>query len=194
MENLKQIEELLEKYYNGETSLEEERKLHWYFQTHEIPMHLRPDAEIFRYHYKQSREEVAPELSEKLSKLIDEQERRSRFIIPVRTIRWISGIAASILIILSLWIGIGRDIIRERHPGGFADTFDDPQLAYLETKKALLLVSEKLNTGTKELRHLNKYNQSIGMLEPILSFGPSIQRLDKISKFNEATELITKKQ
>jgi hypothetical protein len=194
MENLRQIEELLEKYYNGETSLEEERKLHWYFQTHEIPMHLRPDAEIFRYNYKQSREEVAPELSEKLSKLIDEQERRSRFIIPVKSIRWISGIAASILIIFSLWMGIGRDIIRERHHGGFTDTFDDPQLAYLETKKALLLVSEKLNTGTKELHHLSKYNQSIGMLEPILSFGPSIQRLDKISKFNEATELITKKQ
>lgn len=194
MENLKHIEELLEKYYNGETSLEEERKLHWYFQTHEIPMHLRPDAEIFRYHYKRTREEASPELSDKLSKLVDEQDKKSRFIIPVRSIRWISGIAASILILLSLWIGIGRDTIQQRHPGKFADTFDDPQLAYLETKKALLLVSEKLNTGTKELQHLKKYNQSIGMLEPILSFGPSIQRLDKISKFNEATELITKKQ
>ena len=194
MENLKHIEELLEKYYNGDTSLEEERKLHWYFQTQEIPMHLKPDAEIFRYHYKRTREEVTPELSEKLLKLINEQEKKSRFIVPVITIRWISGIAASILILLSLWIGIGRDSLQKRHRSGFADTFDDPQLAYIETKKALLLVSEKLNTGTKELQYLKKYNQSVGMLEPILSFGPSIQRLDKISKFNEATELITKKQ
>jgi hypothetical protein len=194
MENLKHIEELLEKYYNGDTSLEEERKLHWYFQTHEIPMHLKPDAEIFRYHYKRTTEEASPGISEKLSKLIEEQRNKSRFILPVRSIRWISGIAASILIMLSLWIGIGRDSNRQRHSGRFADTFDDPQLAYLETKKTLLLVSEKLNAGTKELQYLKKYNQSVGMLEPILSFGPSIQRLDKISRFNEATELITKKQ
>ena len=194
MENLKHIEELLEKYYNGETSLEEERKLHWYFQTQDIPMHLKPDAEIFRYHYEQTREEASPDLTEKLSKLIDEKGRKSRFLLPVRSIRIISGIAASILILLALWIGIGRDFMQQRSLGRFADTFDDPQLAYLETKKALLLVSEKLNTGTKELQHLKKYNQSIGMLEPILSFGPSIQRLDKISKFDEATELITKKQ
>jgi hypothetical protein len=194
MENLKEIEKLLEKYYNGETSLEEERKLHWYFQTHDVPMHLKPDEEIFKYHYKQTREDASPDLTEKLSKLIDEQGRKSGFILPVRTIRIISGIAASVLILLALWLGIGRDYMQQRRLGRFTDTFNDPQLAYLETKKALLLVSEKLNTGTKELQYLKKYNQSVGMLEPILSFGPSIQRLDKISKFNEATELITKKQ
>jgi len=192
MENLKQIEELLEKYYNGETSLDEERKLHWYFQTHDIPMHLKPDAEIFRSHYKRSTEDVAPELTEKLTKLIDKQENKSRFILPLRSVRWISGIAASVLLLLSLWIGFGRDSFRNRDK--FADTFNDPRIAYQETKKALLLVSEKLNAGTKELQLLKKYNQSISLLEPILSFGPSIQRLDKISKFNEAKELITKKQ
>jgi hypothetical protein len=194
MENLKQIEELLVKYYNGDTSLEEERKLHWFFQTHEIPVHLKPDAEIFRYNYKLTTEETSPEISERLSKLIDEQEKKSRSVLQSRSIRWISGIAASILIILSLWIGIGRDLIQKRHSGSFTDTFDDPKLAYLETKKVLLLVSEKLNAGTKELQYLKKYDQSVGMLEPILSFGPSIQRLDNISRFNEATELISKKQ
>jgi hypothetical protein len=192
MEDLKKIEELLEKYYNGETSLDEERKLHWYFQTHDVPMHLGPDAELFRSNYKRSAEEVAPELTEKLSKLIDAQDRKSRFILPLRTVRWISGIAASLIILFSLWITFGHDSLRDRTK--FADTFDDPKIAYQETMKTLLLVSEKLNTGTKELQQLKKYNQSINKLEPILSFGPSFQSLDKLSKFNEATELITKKQ
>jgi hypothetical protein len=194
MENLKNIEELLEKYYNGETTLEEERKLHWYFQTHDVPMHLKPDAEIFRYHYRQTREEVSPGLSERLAKLIDEQNRKSKYFLPVRTIRLISAVAASVLILLALWIGVGRNIMQQKQVARYTDTFDDPQLAYLETKKALILVSEKLNAGTEHLQHLKKYNQSIRMLEPVLSFGPSMQRLDKISKFNEATELITKKQ
>jgi hypothetical protein len=192
MEDLKQIEELLEKYYNGETSIDEERKLHWYFQTHDIPMHLKPDAELFRSNYKRSTEEAAPELTEKLAKLLDGQDKKSRFIIPVKSLRWISGIAASIVILFSLWLGFGRDILHNRIK--FADTFDDPKIAYQESTKALLLVSEKLNAGTKDLQQLKKYNQSFSKLEPILSFGPSIQNLDKFSKFNEATELITKKQ
>ena len=110
----------------------------------------------------------------------------------MRSLRWISGIAASVIILLSLWITLGRDSLRSH--AKFADTFEDPQLAYQETMKTLLLVSEKLNTGTKELQQLKKYNQSMNKLEPILSFGPSVQNLDKLSKFNEATELITKKQ
>ena len=192
MEDLKQIEELLEKYYNGDTTLDEERKLHWYFQTHDIPMHLKPDAELFRSNYKRSTEEASPELSEKLAKLIDEQDKKSRFILTTRSLRWISGIAASIIILLSLWIGFGRDSFFNRPK--FADTYDDPKIAYQETRKALLLVSEKLNSGTKDLQVLNKYSQSMNKLEPILSFGPSIHNLGKFSKFNEATELITKKQ
>jgi hypothetical protein len=192
MEDLKKIEELLEKFYNGETSLEEERKLQWYFQTHDVPMHLRPDAELFRSNYKRSIDEDAPELTEKLAKLLDEQDKKLRFLIPVRSLRWISAIAASVIILLSLWICFGRDSIRNHTK--FADTFNDPKIAYQESMKALLLVSEKLNEGTKDLQQLKKYNQSFSKLEPILSFGPSIQSLDKISKFNQATELITKKQ
>jgi hypothetical protein len=192
MEDLKKIEELLEKYYNGETSLEDERKLQWYFQTYDVPLHLRPDAELFRSNYKRSTEEDAPELTEKLARLLDEQDKKSRFLIPIRSLRWISGVAASIIILISLWIGFGRNTFRNHTK--FADTYNDPNIAYQETMKALLLVSQKLNAGTQELQQLKKYNQSLNKLEPILSFGPSIQNLDKLSKFNEATELITKKQ
>jgi len=192
MEDLKQIEELLEKYYYGETSLDEEKKLQWYFQTHDVPLHLKPDAELFRSNYKRSTEDEATDLTEKLSKLIDEQDKKSRFILPLRSVRWISGIAASIVILLSLWIGLGRDSLHSH--AKFKDTFSDPKLAYQETRKTLLMVSEKLNAGTKELEQLKKYNQSMNKLEPILSFGPGIQGLGKMSKFNEATELITKKQ
>jgi hypothetical protein len=192
MEDLKKIEELLEKYYNGDTSLEEERKLQWYFQTHDVPLHLRSDAELFRSNYRRSTEEDAPELTEKLAKLLDKQDKKSRFLIPARSLRWISGVAASIIILLSLWIGFGRDSFHKHTK--FADTYNDPKIAYQETMKALLLVSEKLNAGTQELQQLKKYNQSLNKLDPIMSFGPSIQNLDKLSKFNEATELITKKQ
>ena len=44
------------------------------------------------------------------------------------------------------------------------DTYDDPEKAYLETKKALLLISHHLNTGDKLYhgdRKLNKAEQLI---------------------------------
>ncbi|RNI23603.1 HEAT repeat domain-containing protein [Rufibacter latericius] len=48
-----QIETLLEKYYNGETSLEEESQLKRFFQqTKLLPDHLKPEAAQFR-HYAQ---------------------------------------------------------------------------------------------------------------------------------------------
>ncbi|UFH54013.1 HEAT repeat domain-containing protein [Spirosoma sp. KNUC1025] len=43
------IEKLLEKYYEGETSLAEEKQLRNYFQQETIPTHLQPHAEQFRY-------------------------------------------------------------------------------------------------------------------------------------------------
>lgn len=194
MEDLKKIEELLQKYYDGETDLEEERKLHWFFQTCDIPSHLQADAELFRYQYQQRKEEASPGLEEKLVRLLHDQEHKKRFFMSGRTIGVVSGIAATVLVVLALWIGFGQDLIRRQHADAFQDTFDDPELAYMETKKVLIMVSEKLNAGTKELQYLQKYNKSINMLDPVLSFGPCIQRLGKLSTFNEATELITKKQ
>ncbi|KPK79900.1 MAG: hypothetical protein AMS27_17545 [Bacteroides sp. SM23_62_1] len=193
MEDMKKIEELIRKYYDGETSLEEERKLHWFFQTSDIPSHLQSDADIFRYHYKQRKEEPSAGLEEKLIRLLQDQEHKKSYSLSGRSIRLVSGIAASILVLLALWMGIGRDWSGKQQAGTFQDTYDDPQLAYLETKKVLIMVSEKLNTGTKDLEYLRKYDEGIDMLGPVLSFSPSVQRLDKLSKFNEAKELITKK-
>ncbi|WP_332369442.1 hypothetical protein [Spirosoma telluris] len=43
------IEQLLEKYYEGETSLQEEKQLRQFFQQENIPQHLQSHAAQFRY-------------------------------------------------------------------------------------------------------------------------------------------------
>ena len=45
----KQIEQLLEKYWNTETSLEEEQQLRDFFRGESIPEALKETAELFRY-------------------------------------------------------------------------------------------------------------------------------------------------
>jgi len=191
MEDIKQIDELIEKYYNGETTLEEERKLQWFFQTQQVPERLKAEAEMFRYYYLRKNEESATGLNEKLGELIDQQSKKRMVFGSARSFYWISGVAASILVLVGLWIGLTTDLFRNRQ--AYQDTFDDPQLAYLETKRILYMVSDKLNQGTRNLQNLNKLEYGVDKLTPVFSFGPGIQHLNKLSKFNEATELISKK-
>ncbi len=191
MEDLRQIEALIEKYYNGETSLEEERKLQWFFQTQHVPERLKPEAEMFRYYYLRKKNELAENLNKKLGDLIDKQSQKRVFFSSARSFYWISGVAASVLILIGLWIGLNTNILNKQQ--AFQDTYDDPQLAYLETKKVLYMVSDKLNQGTQNLQNLEKLDYGLTKLDPVFSFGPGLQYLNKLSKFNEATELISKK-
>lgn len=51
------IEDILEKYYNGETTLEEEKYLRLFFQNNDIPAHLQSHAAQFRYFAKAGKEQ-----------------------------------------------------------------------------------------------------------------------------------------
>ena len=188
MEDLKNIEHLLEKYYNGETSLEEERKLRWYFQTHGFPERFQAEKRMHDYFQTKKKEILSPGLTNKLSTLIDNHSsNRSR----MKTILlWAGSAAAVVIILLTVFLG-NRETFSHRE-ARFKDTYNDPMLAYLETRKALILVSEKLNEGTQNLQTLNKLDKGINNLTPVFSFGPGIQHLNKLSKFNEAIVLITK--
>ncbi|MCK4465557.1 MAG: pyruvate ferredoxin oxidoreductase, partial [Bacteroidales bacterium] len=65
--DLQKIEKLLQKYYNGETSLEEEEVLRTFFSSRDVPDHLEAEKELFSYYYSQSRDEAAnPGLEEKI--------------------------------------------------------------------------------------------------------------------------------
>ena len=191
MEDIKQIEALIEKYYNGETSLEEERKLQWFFQTQTVPERLKPEAEMFRYYYLRKGEESPGNLNKKLGDLIDQQSQKRILFSSARSFYWISGVAASILILVGLWLGFNTNMFNNQQ--AYQDTFEDPQLAYLETKRVLFMVSDKLNQGTRTLQNLNKLDYGVNKLNPVFSFGPGIQHLSNLTKFNEATELISKK-
>lgn len=51
------IEDLIDKYYNGETTLEEEKHLRSFFQKDNIPMHLQSHAAQFRYFAEAGKEQ-----------------------------------------------------------------------------------------------------------------------------------------
>lgn len=146
---------------------------------------------MFRYYYLRKSDESAGNLNKKLGDLIDQQSRKRDLFSSARSFYWISGVAASILILVGLWLGSNTNLFNNQQ--AYQDTFEDPQLAYLETKRVLFLVSDKLNQGTRNLQNLTKLDYGMNELNPVFSFGPGIQHLSKLSKFSEATELISNK-
>lgn len=162
--DLNRIDELLAKYWNCETSLEEEQQLREYFRAQQIPEQFRDTATLFRY-FDEHKKKNLPDVSfdaRVLEKVNGPKHNHVRKIF-YNTMRIAAGIA---VLVVATWFV--RDEIRKTTPQSAADTYDDPKLALEETKKALLMISK--------------------------SFGKAEERAKKISLFNEAQEKIQQKE
>lgn len=147
--NSEEIKRLLEKYYEGETTSEEELLLKKFFSMDNVPQDLRSDQEIFRY-YMQAAEipEPSADFEKKIISAIDSEDKNSGRFKRKRVFVTLSGIAAAMIILTgSYFFFTNRSVPR--------DTYSDPEVAYAETMKILQQVSVRLNQGTKALGHLS---------------------------------------
>jgi len=139
---LDNIEKLLEKYENGETSLKEEQQLKHYFKKETVAPHLEMYKPMFAYF------------------LVNQQERFTKDV-PLKTKRnfnykWISVAAVAVLM---LGFYFGTSIY-----GGDLGTYEDPQLAFNEFSKSMEMISEKFNTGASTVSYLNEVNKGASTL------------------------------
>ena len=156
--NLKEIEVLLKKFYDGESSLEEERCLRQYFNQETIPGYLMSHRQQFLY-YQLAGEIIPPNLKSEagLFQLIEKQKDHRKNINKRRIYYLVSGIAASLLIFIGVYFQyIANDKKSEYE---IENTYEDPEKAYAEAKKALLLVSEKFNAGVQDFNKFSTFSQ-----------------------------------
>lgn len=151
--NAKELDQLLEKYYSGGSTKEEEIILKDYFSGDIILSGYEAEREIFRY-YKTEKEipEPSPDFEERIIAGVEGAGTKERTLNYRRYLLPAIGAAASILIIAGSYLFLNRD-------GEMKDTFSDPQIAYLETRKILLDVSLKMNQATRELEPVGKMNE-----------------------------------
>lgn len=71
------IEKLLEKYYDGETSLEEERALKQFFQSGDVPEHLQSHAAQFGYFVQARKEQPSLTFNHDLALMLDPPKARN---------------------------------------------------------------------------------------------------------------------
>jgi len=121
---LANIEKLIEKYENAETSLQEEQVLKDYFQQDNIPVQLLEYKAMFSYFNESS--------AERFTKSIPLKTRKPYW-------KWASITAAAVLLVSIYTINRPGDIsVQERQ---------EAEMAYQETQKAFQLISQNLNKG-----------------------------------------------
>ena len=143
------VRELLNKYYEGSTSEEEEAYLKESLSDPALSSALRSE-----YGYLPEMASAIPEPSEGFYESLEDITRQP-VELPLRRRIFSYGIgaaaAAAILTgVLLLFDYFGSEELR--------DTYKDPELAMTEVRNILLAVSEKMTTGTEPLGSINSMN------------------------------------
>ncbi len=151
---LDRIEILLEKYFEAETSIVEEKELKDYFTSSDVAPLFEQYKPLFAYavQAKQEQFSFAP----------FGFQPRVTATIPLNTIKrkstvWFS-VAASVVVL----VGIGLFTFNHYNQQKSEDygTFNDPKIAFRETQKALSMISESVNKGIGSMSYLNEFEQS----------------------------------
>lgn len=159
---------LLEKYWAGGTTLEEEKALKAYFNSQEVSEELLPYANTFQYFSIAKTRTLETPVS-----LLVRPNPSSLTVIKSKKIFFFSRIAAAIILLILIGFGyqkINQPTKAERLANYWAaKEITDPKLALAKTKAALLIVSEKLsegrNTAIKQVRAVQKVGKTIRTLE-----------------------------
>lgn len=158
--NIDEIKFLLDKFYEGDTTLEEEAILTEFFEQSEVPRELLAEAAQFKF-YNEEAAVTAPDIDFE-AKLVAsiEQYEANRKIIKSRNIIYYSSAAAVVLIALTVYLSIFRS-------GNDFDNYiynnSDPEVAYYETARALQIISESMEQATRDFDKLNMVDQSFSI-------------------------------
>lgn len=140
----KELKDLLEKYENAETTIEEENILRKYFEEKKLNL----ENKIFNFYTNEQKTTTSIQIKTEPK---------------VVRMKWkVSVIAASFvvgMIIATFWMGANKTI--ENNNLG---TFSDPDMAYLETVKALEMVSVELNKGIEQAKYLNEFENTKNLI------------------------------
>lgn len=177
-----EVKTLLQRYFDAETSADEERLLEAYFRENSVEKELEPYQALFNGMGELGSEPREEALETEIMHYILEQEstpqKKSRRL-------WynLSGIAASLLIVL------GGVLFYQQRQHPFHDSFSDPEIAVAYAQETLQFISSKYNKGLAQLTPITKLESATRPLESSLktinkgfSEFENIQHLNQLSK------------
>ncbi|TKG96933.1 hypothetical protein EYV94_00465 [Puteibacter caeruleilacunae] len=145
--DIRKVQQLLDKYYEGTTSLEEEKFLHDYFSRDDIPSELMAERDMFIGLDQMGNTELT-NMDDMLTEMIDESSAKGK---QINLIRWATSIAASVVLIVGLGIVLLNQNNTSSDLATWEDTYSDPEQSYEAAQFVLQFVSSKYKEGVGEL-------------------------------------------
>ena len=160
--NTSEIEVLLEKFYEGNTSLQEEQTLRNFFLGTDVPAHLKLHQRMFHYFVMEQRQEAGDaDLNQKFMAQVIEKPGEA-LVVPLHSNRsrflFIAGIAASILLLVGLFFTFQHAVFNRSK---MLHGDQDPELSYANASEALMMVSGNLNTGIRQIEKLQMVDKAM---------------------------------
>ena len=184
--NTREIEDLLARYFEGQTSLEEEHQLRVFFREESVPPHLAAYKGLFSSFAESGKEELDdPDFEGKFLKAIGESPvikmypKRKRLI-------YITSMAAGFLLLLGLFFTFKQDVFQKVPK----NTISNPELAYAETQKAILMLCGNFRTGIQQAEKLQAFDKGMEEIQKLRHFNDGIQQVKKFSDFYKFQKLV----
>lgn len=145
-----EIKSILEKYWAGESTLDEEQKIYSYFKKGNVAGALKTYAPVFDY--LEDERNLSIDVSDEVMNKISDKRK----VIPIKietklfSINWQKAvaIAASLLLVITLGINTYQKQVQAKELK--YDTFQTPEEALEQTKAALAYLSARMNKGTEK--------------------------------------------
>ncbi|MEA1886645.1 MAG: hypothetical protein U9N72_05500 [Bacteroidota bacterium] len=178
------LRKLLEKYYDGMSSKDDEKKMLELLSQDDLPSEFYEDRMMITGLFEsEDIPEPSPDLNYRIMTAINESEKSHRIISGKKHLYSIASVAATILLIISLLL-----ILENKNR--IKDTYSDPQLAYNETVEVLYRVSENLNKGRTQMEDLSLINETKSRLNMISeSRDAVVEELEALKYIENSLEL-----
>lgn len=148
----KYIEQLLERYWQAETSIEEEEILRTFFNQKDVPAELAKYRSVFAYEQQAKKEDtLGDDFDSKILSIIGEEEPVKARLIPIgQRLMPLFKAAAMVAIIVTLGNAAQRSFSTNEadddiNYANYKDTYQNPSEAYDKVENALQLVSEGIS-------------------------------------------------
>lgn len=181
--DLHEIKILIERFEQGNTSIEEENWLSEFFlNTLDLPEEF-SGYQLYFLTMHQKRNVVAPKVVPEDFKSaethISTQTKQKVFLSPF----WIKSLAATILILLAVALTI-RISNPEIFTGKKKYSEEEKRKAYQQTLTTLAYVGNILNKGAEPVGYLGKFDEEIENVGNMEKLTSSLNQVSKISKLN----------
>jgi hypothetical protein len=173
-----EVKQLLQRYFDGESTLTEERMLETYFRSGKVAKDLREYTGFFSGLAELSESINEDNIEQEILEFIQEKEVKEK---QGRHWLWqtVTGIAASVILVVG-----GMLLYQQQEQSQqFKDTFDNPEIAYAYFEQTMGYMSSKYNKGLNAISGFDKLQAAARPLqkgmEPVNQYMEIVQAMSR---------------